>query len=42
MSEAKSKIQAIINNGKTVLGIEMGSTRIKAVLLDNNNKTIAT
>ena len=27
---------------KTVLGIEMDSTRIKAVLLDDNNETIAT
>lgn len=37
MSEAKS----IIENGKAVLGIEFGSTRIKAVLVDDQNKPIA-
>lgn len=31
----------MIENGKTALGIEFGSTRIKAVLVDENNKTIA-
>ena len=30
-----------IASGKAVLGIEFGSTRIKAVLVDENNKTIA-
>ena len=30
-----------IANGKAVLGIEFGSTRIKAVLVDENNKPIA-
>ncbi|MBQ2115502.1 MAG: FGGY-family carbohydrate kinase [Lachnospiraceae bacterium] len=30
-----------IANGKAVLGIEFGSTRIKAVLIDENNKPIA-
>ncbi len=30
-----------IANGKSVLGIEFGSTRIKAVLVDENNKPIA-
>ncbi len=30
-----------IENGKSVLGIELGSTRIKAVLTDENNKPIA-
>jgi len=30
-----------IKNGNTVLGIEMGSTRIKAVLIDSNNNPIA-
>jgi sugar (pentulose or hexulose) kinase len=34
--------QNAIENGNTVLGIEFGSTRIKAVLLDKENKTIAT
>ena len=28
-------------NGKTALGIEFGSTRIKAVLIDEENKVIA-
>ena len=36
-----TEIQTAINGGKTVLGIELGSTRIKAVLLDENNQTIA-
>lgn len=31
----------IIEHGKAVLGIELGSTRIKAVLIDNNNNPIA-
>ncbi len=31
-----------IINGKTSLGIELGSTRIKAILVDGNNKTLAT
>ncbi len=31
----------IIQEGKAVLGIELGSTRIKAVLIDTNNKPIA-
>ena len=35
MQEAKSTIQA----GKAILGIEFGSTRIKAVLLDVGAKT---
>ncbi|MCQ2229865.1 MAG: ATPase, partial [Bacteroidales bacterium] len=30
-----------IESGKAILGIEFGSTRIKAVLIDNNNKPIA-
>lgn len=30
-----------IASGKAVLGIEFGSTRIKAVLVDENNKPIA-
>lgn len=36
-SDAKSTIQA----GKAILGIELGSTRIKAVLIDEENKPIA-
>lgn len=34
-------IKSAIENGKTVLGIELGSTRIKAVLIDENNTPIA-
>ena len=30
-----------IIQGKAILGIEFGSTRIKAVLIDENNKPIA-
>ena len=37
MSDVKSMIEA----GKTSLGIEFGSTRIKAVLVDGNNAPIA-
>jgi len=35
------KIKQAIINGKTVLGIELGSTRIKAILIDEDNKPIA-
>ena len=31
----------VIESGKAVLGIEFGSTRIKAVLIDEENKPIA-
>ena len=37
MSDVKNTIAA----GKAVLGIEFGSTRIKAVLIDENNAPIA-
>ena len=33
--------QKAINNGQTTLGIELGSTRIKAVLIDSHHQTIA-
>lgn len=36
-----NNIKNAIINGKTVLGIELGSTRIKAVLIDENNVPIA-
>ncbi|CUU50438.1 xylulokinase [Clostridium beijerinckii] len=36
-----NNIKNAIVNGKTVLGIELGSTRIKAVLIDENNTPIA-
>ena len=38
MEHAKQTIE----NGKAVLGIEFGSTRIKAVLIDENHTPIAT
>lgn len=37
-----STIKEIIMNKETSLGIELGSTRIKAVLVDKNNNPIAT
>jgi sugar (pentulose or hexulose) kinase len=37
----QSDFQKAIENGKTVLGIELGSTRIKAVLIGEDHKTIA-
>ena len=36
-----SDVKNTIVNGKAVLGIEFGSTRIKAVLVDENNMPIA-
>lgn len=36
-----SDVKSTIVNGKAVLGIEFGSTRIKAVLVDENNTPIA-
>ncbi|WP_130860249.1 xylulokinase [Gracilibacillus phocaeensis] len=35
------KLNQAIEDGRTVLGIEMGSTRIKAVLIDEENQSIA-
>ena len=37
----KDKIKSYIDSGKAVLGIEFGSTRIKAVLIGENNAPIA-
>ncbi len=37
-----NKIKAAIENGETSLGIELGSTRIKAVLIDKTHNAIAT
>ena len=37
----KENIKAMIENGKTTLGIEFGSTRIKAVLVDEAHNPIA-
>lgn len=42
MKEENQAIKEHILLGKTVLGIELGSTRIKAVLIDENNEPIAT
>ncbi len=36
-----SKVKKMIESGKTALGIEFGSTRIKAILVDENNLPIA-
>jgi sugar (pentulose or hexulose) kinase len=41
MSLEMNKVKNAIISGKTVLGIELGSTRIKAVLIDENNIPIA-
>lgn len=38
---ACSTAKSAIENGKTALGIEFGSTRIKAVLIDENHEVIA-
>ncbi len=35
------KIQKAIDEGQTILGIEFGSTRIKAVLIDENHQPLA-
>ena len=32
--ENKEEIKSMIESGKTALGLELGSTRIKAVLVD--------
>lgn len=37
----KEMIKSLIENGKTVLGLEFGSTRIKAVLVDEAHNPIA-
>ena len=36
-----SDVKSIISNGKAILGIEFGSTRIKAVLIDPEHRPIA-
>jgi len=41
MSIEMNNIKNAIINGKTVLGIEFGSTRIKAVLIGEDNVHIA-
>ncbi len=37
----KQETKQLIECGKTALGIEFGSTRIKAILVDENNLPIA-
>ena len=37
----KLDAKSTIETGKAILGIELGSTRIKAVLIDQENKPIA-
>lgn len=41
MSMESNVIAEVIKSGRAVLGIELGSTRIKAVLIDENHKPIA-
>jgi len=41
MDKRLGKAKSTIENGKSVLGIELGSTRIKAVLIGDDNKPIA-
>ena len=41
MSMDKKEIKGFIESGKAVLGIEFGSTRIKAVLVGEDNAPIA-
>ncbi|MDE6567355.1 MAG: ATPase, partial [Lachnospiraceae bacterium] len=38
---SKMDQKAVIESGKAILGIELGSTRIKAVLIDENHQPIA-
>ena len=40
-NERTMSAKTIIESGKAILGIEFGSTRIKAVLIDTDNKPIA-
>lgn len=35
------QVKEVIESGKTVLGIELGSTRIKSVLIGEDNVAIA-
>jgi sugar (pentulose or hexulose) kinase len=41
MNMNRNEIQKAIESGKTVLGIELGSTRIKAVLIGEDHKPLA-
>lgn len=42
MDHKMNDVKDAIQNGKTVIGIELGSTRIKAVLIDEDHVPIAT
>lgn len=42
MDKNMNEIRALIDNGQAVIGIEFGSTRIKAVLIDPDHQVIAT
>ena len=37
----KQDAKSIIESGKAILGIELGSTRIKGILIDEDNNPIA-
>ncbi|WP_346354330.1 FGGY-family carbohydrate kinase [Azotosporobacter soli] len=41
MSLARSEMKNAVENGQTTIGIELGSTRIKTVLIGSDNKPIA-
>ena len=41
MNNEMDRIKNSIINGRTALGIELGSTRIKAILLDESNMPVA-
>ena len=41
LDENNAVAKSAIESGKTALGIEFGSTRIKAVLIDENQEVIA-
>jgi activator of 2-hydroxyglutaryl-CoA dehydratase len=41
MRNSSESIRRTIKSGRAVLGVEFGSTRIKAVLIDESNTPIA-
>ncbi len=41
LDENNAVAKSAIESGKTALGIEFGSTRIKAVLIDENQEVLA-
>ena len=42
MGNERELTAAMIREGRTTMGMELGSTRIKAVLIDENHRPIAT